>query len=91
MEKFDFDFKSLLSLETAYGRKLVTVAYYVLTVAILINAIVSFIAGISMVATGSVLAGLGNIIFCVPLAVVYFIVLRVVCELVNAVFEHCGK
>ena len=91
MENFNFDFKSLLSLETTYGKKLVTVAYYVLVVAIVINAAVSFIAGIGMVATGNILAGLGNIIFCVPLAVVYFIVLRVVCELVNAVFEHCGK
>ena len=91
MEDFKFDFKSLISLENVFGKKLVTVIYYVMIAVIAINAVVSFIAGIGMVATGSILAGLGNILFCVPLAVVYLLVLRLACELANTFFEHCGK
>ena len=87
----NFDFKSLLNLENSYGRKLVTIVYYVMTGVIAINAFLSFIGGIASVATGNILNGLINIIFCIPLAIVYFLVLRVVCELINAIFEHCGK
>lgn len=87
----NFDFKALLSLETTYGKKLVTIVYYVMTVVILVNVIVSFISGIVSVAGGHVFTGLGEILFCLPLAVVYFLILRVICELVNAIFEHCGK
>ncbi len=87
----NFDFKALLNFETTYGKKLVTVVYYVMTAVILINVLVSFISGIVNVADGYVFVGLGEILFCLPLAVVYFLILRVVCELVNAIFEHCGK
>lgn len=87
----NFDFKALLNLENPYGRKLVTIVYYVMTGAIAINAFLNFIGGIANVATGNVLAGLIDIIFCLPLALVYFLILRVVCELINAIFEHCGK
>ena len=87
----NFDFKALLSLETSYGKKLVTVVYYVMTAVILVNVLVSFISGIVSVAGGNVFAGLGKILFCLPLAIVYFLILRVACELINAIFEHCGK
>ena len=87
----NFDFKALLSLEPSYGKKLVTVVYYVMTAVILVNVLVSFISGIVSVAGGSVFAGLGEILFCLPLAIVYFLILRVACELINAIFEHCGK
>ena len=87
----NFDFKALLNLENPYGRKLVTIVYYVMTGAIAINAFLTFIGGIASVATGNVLTGLIDIIFCLPLALVYFLILRVVCELINAIFEHCGK
>ncbi len=87
----NFDFKSLFSLETTYGKKLVTAVYYIMTATIVINAIVTFIAGIANIATGSVLGGLGQIIFCLPLAVVYFVLLRLGCEVINAILEHCGK
>ena len=87
----NFDFKALLNLENPYGRKLVTIVYYVMTGAIAINAFLNFIGGIANVATGNVLAGLIDIIFCLPLALVYFLILRVVCKLINAIFEHCGK
>lgn len=87
----NFDFKALLNLENPYGRKLVTIVYYVMTGVILVNAFLSFIGGIASVATGNILSGLANIVFCLPLAIVYFLILRVVCELINAIFEHCGK
>ena len=87
----NFDFKSLLTLENGYGRKLVNIVYYVMTIVIAINVIVSFISGVVNIAGGFVMSGLGKIIFCLPLAVVYFLILRLVCELVNAIFEHCGK
>ncbi|MBE7092488.1 MAG: DUF4282 domain-containing protein [Clostridiales bacterium] len=88
---FNFDFKSLINLDTTYGKKLVTIVYYLMTVVIVVNTVVSFIAGIASIANGFIINGLGNILFCVPLAIVYFLILRVVCELVNAIFEHCGK
>ena len=87
----NFDFKALLNLEQTYGKKLVTIFYYVMTVAIAVNALLNFIGGIANVANGLVLSGLIDIVFCLPLAVIYFIILRVVCELVNTIFEHCGK
>ncbi len=87
----NFDFKALLNLEQSYGRKLVTIVYYVMTAAIAVNTLLDFIGGIANVARGYVLNGLVEIIFCLPLAVVYFLILRVVCELVNTIFEHCGK
>ncbi len=87
----NFDFKALLNLENTYGRKLVTIVYYVMTGVIAVNAFLSFIGGIASVATGEILSGLTNIIFCLPLAIVYFLILRVVCEFINTIFEHCGK
>ena len=87
----NFDFKSLLSLENGYGKKLVNIVYYIMIIVIAINVIVSFISGVANIAGGLVMVGLGQIIFCLPLAVVYFLVLRLVCELINAIFEHCGK
>ena len=87
----NFDFKALLNLEQTYGKKLVTIVYYVMTAAIAVNALLNFIGGIANVAKGLVLSGLIDIVFCLPLAVIYFIILRVVCELVNTIFEHCGK
>ena len=87
----NFDFKALLNLEQTYGKKLVTIFYYVMTAAIAVNALLNFIGGIANVANGLVLSGLIDIVFCLPLAVIYFIILRVVCELVNTIFEHCGK
>ncbi len=89
--KFDFDFKNLMNLENPYGKKLVTILYYVMTVVIAVNSVVSFFAGIVSIAAGNILLGLGNIIFCVPLAIVYFLILRLVCEVVNAVLDHCAK
>lgn len=87
----NFDFKALLNLENPYGRKLVTIVYYVMTGVIAVNAFISFIGGIASVATGNILSGLASIVFCLPLAIVYFLILRVICELVNTIFEHCGK
>lgn len=87
----NFDFKALLNLEQTYGKKLVTIVYYVMTAVIAVNTLIDFIGGIANVAKGFVLSGMVDIVFCLPLAIVYFIILRVVCELVNAIFEHCGK
>lgn len=86
-----FDLKSLLSLEQTYGKKLVTVVYYVMAVVIAVHAVVTFIGGIVDIASASIFSGLGKILFCLPLAAVYLLLLRLGCELVNAVFEHCGK
>ncbi len=92
-ENFDFfEFvRSLFSFENTYGKKLVTVTYYIMLAAIAVNAVVSFIAGIVYVASGEVLGGLGKILFCVPLAFVYAVILRLLCELANAIFDHCQK
>ena len=87
----NFDFKSLLTLENTYGKKLVTVVYYVMAAVIAVNVLVSFIAGVANVAGGNVIYGLGQIVFCLPLALVYLLLLRLACELVNAIFDHCGK
>lgn len=87
----NFDFKSLLNLETTYGKKLVTIVYYVMAIVIAVNVIVSFISGIGNIAGGMIMLGLGKILFCVPLAVVYVLILRLVCELINTIFDHCGK
>ncbi len=87
----NFDFKSLLNFEKTYGKKLVTIVYYAMAIVIAVNVLVSFIAGIVNVATGAVMTGLGQIIFCIPLAIVYLLILRLVCELINAIYDHCGK
>lgn len=54
------DLKSLLSLEQTYGKKLVTVIYYVMAVVIAVNAVVTFIGGIVDVANAQIFAGLGK-------------------------------
>ncbi len=87
----NFDFKSLLSLENRYGKKLVSIVYYVMAIVIAVNVLVTFVSGVVNIADGFVFAGIGQIIFCLPLAVVYLLVLRLVCELINAIFEHCEK
>lgn len=90
--KFDlFDLKSLLNLDDKLGKKLVTVVYYLGAIAIAVNVVVSFIWGISLVATGGVMEGLGKILFCLPLGILYLLVLRLLCEVVNAILEHCSK
>ncbi len=87
----NFDFKSLINLSTPIGKKLVTVVYYVLAVVIAIGSVAKFIGGIALVAQGQVVSGLGGILFSFPLAIVYFLVLRLACELIMAFYEHCGK
>ena len=49
----NFDFKALLNFDTIYGKKLVTIVYYVMTAVILVNVLVSFISGIISVAGGA--------------------------------------
>lgn len=85
------DLKSLLTLEQTYGKKLVTVVYYVMAIVIAVNVVVTFIGGIVDVASTNIFTGLGKILFCLPLGAVYLLLLRLGCELVNAIFEHCGK
>ncbi len=92
-ENFDFSefLKSLFSLDNSYGKKLVTITYYVMLAAIAVNAAASFIGGIACVASGAVLSGIGKILFCVPLAFVYVVILRLLCEVINAIFDYCQK
>lgn len=87
------DLKSFLSLKTPIGKKLVQYVYYVMIGVIAVNALCQFIYGIAQIAFGgeSVLPGVAKILFCFPLAVVYFLLLRLGCELVEAIFEHCSK
>jgi len=80
--------KSLTSLDVSYGKKLVTAVYYALTAVIAVSMLCSFIMGIAEVATGSVLVGLGKILFCVPLAIVNLLVLRLLCEIANNLFKE---
>lgn len=87
----NFDFKSLLNFDKIYGRKLVTIVYYIMAGVIAINVFVSFVSGIVNVADGMIFEGIEKIVFCLPLAVVYLFVLRLVCELISTIFEHCGK
>ncbi len=87
----DFDFKSLLNLEKLIGKKLITYFYYAAMAAIGIGVVVMFIGGIGCVASGKVLSGLGCIIFCAPLGAFLLVVLRLLCELLVVIYDHCGK
>lgn len=88
----NISFKDLFNLDKIHGKKLVLVLYYLGFAAIVVNMIVSFIYGIVLLFTpAQVWAGLGRVLFSMPLAVVYFVVLRVVCELISALFDMTGK
>jgi len=87
----DINLKDLFKLDNIMGKKLVLILYYFLAVAIVINLIASFIGGIVYLVQGSVLIGLGGVLFSLPLALLYFIIARVACELVSALFDLCGK
>lgn len=87
----NFDFKSLLNLNNLIGKKLITYFYYASIIAVAIGVLVMFIGGIGCIATGKILSGLGCIIFCVPLGVFLLIVLRLVCEFLTVIYDHCEK
>lgn len=87
----NFDFKKFLTLNDEFGKQLVTIVYYAVSALIAFNLVTSFIAGIGEIAMGAVLSGAGKIVYCLPLSIVYFLLLRLACELVNAILEHCGK
>ena len=88
----NFSIKDFLKLDKLHGKKLVLVMYYALTAGIVIHMIVSFIYGIALLFTPEqVWLGLGNVLFALPLAVLYFIILRVICELITSLFDMTGK
>jgi len=88
----NFSIKDFFTLDKLHGKKLVLLMYYALTAGIVVNMIVSFIYGIALLFTPEqVWIGLGKVLFSLPLAVLYFIILRVVCELITALFDKTGK
>ena len=86
-----FDWKTLLSFDVHYGKKIVTLLYYVMIVLISVNTLCSFIRGILNVCGGEVFNGLCGILFCLPLTVVYLLVLRLVCEMLDLFFDRFDR
>ena len=89
-----FDFKGMLSLKVSYGKKIVTVAYYaaliVAAFAMLANIVGGFVMCFSGGAARSVSGG-WKIITAPFLLVFEVIIIRLLAELVNAVFDIRDK
>ena len=89
-----FDFKGMLSLKVSYGKKIVTVAYYaaliVAAFAMLANIVGVFVMCFSGVAAG-ILSGVWKIITAPFLLAFEVIIIRLLAELVNAVFDIRDK
>ena len=80
------DIKDLFNLDKIFGKKLVTVAYYVLTAVIVLAAMLSILSGIAQVFSSPFMAML-RILLTIPTSVVAFIILRVICEALVVFFE----
>lgn len=84
-------FESLFHFDKIFGKKLLLIVYYAVTAAIGVNAVVSFINGIVYLFVGNPLEGLWKIIFCIPLAIINFLILRLVCEIISLFFDKFDK
>ena len=84
-----FDFKGMLSLKVSYGKKIVTVAYYAALI-VLANIVGGFVMCFSGAAAG-ILSGVWKIITAPFLLVFEVIIIRLLAELVNAVFDIRDK
>ena len=89
-----FDFKGMLSLKVSYGKKIVTFAYYaaliVAAFAMLANIVGGFVMCFSGAAAG-ILSGVWKIITAPFLLAFEVIIIRLLAELVNAVFDIRDK
>ena len=80
------DFKNLFNLDEIYGKKLVTIVYYALSAVIAAMAVISLLSGILQIFTAPFIATM-RIMLTIPFAVVAFLVLRVICEVITVFFE----
>lgn len=85
--------KAIFDLKTTFGKKLVTVLYYGAIIVAFGNLIYSAINSIIMMTLGGaqVFAGLWQFITSPIMFVFYFIIIRIVCELLNLLFERYGN
>lgn len=91
-----FDFKGMLSLKVSYGKKIVTVAYYAALIVVVFAMLANIIGGFVMCFSGGavaadILSGIWKIITAPFLLVFEIIIIRLLAELVNAIFDIRDK
>ena len=84
------DFKNLFNFDEIYGKKLVTIVYYALSAVIAVMAVISLLSGILQIFIAPFAATV-QIMITIPLAVVAFLVLRIICEVITVFFEKNNK
>lgn len=84
------DFKNLFNLDEIFGKKLLTIVYYSLTIMIAIAMTISILSGIIQIFSVPFWAML-RIMITIPLGVVAFLILRVICEVIAVFFEKNQK
>ncbi len=91
-----FDFKGMLSLKVRYGKKIVTVAYYAALIVVVFAMLANIVGGFVMCFSGDagaadILSGIWKIITAPFLLVFEIIIIRLLAELVNAIFDIRDK
>ena len=85
--------KALFDLKITYGKKLGNILYYGAIIIALGNLIYSFINSIITMSLGGaqVFQGLWQFVTSPVMFVFYFIIIRIVCELLNLFFDRFGN
>ena len=85
--------RAIFDLKTTFGKKLVTVLYYGAVVVALGNLLYSVINSIIIMSLGGaqVFAGMWQFVTAPIMFVFYFIIIRIVCELLNLIFDRFGR
>lgn len=91
-----FDFKGMLSLKVSYGKKIVTVAYYAALIVVVFAMLANIVGGFVMCFSGDagaadILSGIWKIITAPFLLIFEIIIIRLLAELVNAIFDIRDK
>lgn len=91
-----FDFKGMLSLKVSYGKKIVTVAYYAALIVVIFAMLANIVGGFVMcfsegAGAANILSGIWKIITAPFLLVFEIIIIRLLAELVNAIFDIRDK
>lgn len=89
-----FDFKGMLSLKTNYGKKIVTVAYYAAVIVAAFAMLANIVGGFVLCFAGgasAILSGIWKIISAPFLLVFEIIIIRLLAELANALFDIRDK
>ena len=84
------DFKNLFNFDEIYGKKLLTIAYYALAIIIAIFMTLSILTGIIQIFSAPFTAML-RVMITIPLGVVAFLILRVICEVIAVFFDKNQK